>query len=187
VRAVYPQSCSIADVGTGCGAIAVALAVNLPHVTVYAIDMSGNALAMARRNCRRHGVGNRINLLQGDMLDALPESVHLIVANLPYVKDSDMSDVSREVAGFEPYLALSGGVDGLDMISRVLEQAHGNLRGGGAVLLEIAHDQGQPVCETAEKHFPGADIGITKDYSSLDRVVSIRTTDTGQGLTVEHD
>lgn len=172
---VFADRCLIADVGTGCGAIAVALAVNLPNSKVYAIDISGDALGVSRRNCRRHGVSDRITLLQGDILDVLPEPVHIIIANLPYVRDSEFTELSTEVAGFEPRLALSGGVDGLLQTRRLIEQAPGYLIQGGAVLLETAPDRAYAVCEIAREFFPGAEISVTQDLSGMDRVVSIST------------
>ena len=105
---------TIADIGTGCGAIAVSLAVNLPQTRIYATDISAPALEVALSNCRKHGVTDRVTLLEGDMLAPLPEPVDLIVANLPYVREPEMTGVNT--LGFEPPLALNGGPDGLDKI-----------------------------------------------------------------------
>ncbi len=172
---VFTQSCLIADVGTGCGAVAVALAVNLPHARIYATDISSAALEISSSNCLRHDVSDRVTLLQGDLLGPLPEPVHLIVANLPYVRRSELVELSPEISKFEPHLALSGGADGLRMIGRLMGQAGRNLLPSGAVLLEIAHDQGQAVCEMARRYFPDSEIGVVVDFSGLDRVVSILT------------
>ena len=111
---------TIADVGTGCGAIAISLALKLPQAKIYATDISAPALEVARFNCQKHGV-QKICLLQGDMLDPLPEPVDLIVANLPYVRESELAGVR-----FEPRLALDGGSDGLGKIRRLCRQAGGN-------------------------------------------------------------
>ena len=171
----FTHSCLIADVGTGCGAIAIALAVNLPHAKIYATDISRATVDIAKSNCHRHGVSDRVTLLQGDLLDALPEPVHLIIANLPYVKKSELFKLSPEISRFEPLLALSGGADGLEMIEGLVSQAEGNLLRGGAILLELGHDQGQAACALARKHFPKSKIGITTDLGGLDRVISILT------------
>ena len=172
---IFTHSCLIADVGTGCGAIAVALAVNVFHAKIFATDISGTALEMARVNCHRHGVRDRVTLLQGDLLHPLPEPMHLIIANLPYVKKSELVKLSPEISRFEPVLALSGGSDGLETIERLVSQAERNLLPGGAILLEIGHDQGQAACELAREYFPRSEISITTDLGGLDRVVSILT------------
>ena len=103
---------TIAEIGTGCGAIAISLALELPQAKIYATDISALALKVALFNCQRHGVVDRICLLHGDMLNPLPEPVDLIVANLPYVSKLEMPDS----ANFEPLLALDGGSDGLEKI-----------------------------------------------------------------------
>jgi len=131
--------------------------------------------ALPWRYCHRHGVSERVTLLQGDLLDPLPEPVHLIIANLPYVKNSELVRLSPEISRFEPLLAVSGGANGLEMMERLVSQAERNLLPGGAVLLEIGHDQGQATCELARKHLPESKISVTTDLGGLDRVVSILT------------
>ncbi len=168
-----PPSCLIADIGTGCGAIAVALAVSLPKAKVYATDISNRALEIAASNCQRHSVGNRITLLQGNLVEPLPEPVHLIVANLPYVKESELAELSPEISTYEPRIALAGGIDGLRVIEEFILQSGAKLQPQGAILLEIGHDQGQAVCEMARRHFPQSTVSMTTDLSGLDRVVSI--------------
>lgn len=169
----FPQPCLIADVGTGCGAIGIALALHLPRAKIYATDISTAALGITASNCQRHGVSDRIILLHGDLLDPLPEPVHLILANLPYISDSDLTELTPEISMFEPLLALAGGVDGLWRIRKLISQAGEKLLRGGAVLLEIGHDQGQAVSKLAKEHFPVAKVSIMTDLSGLDRVASI--------------
>ncbi len=108
---------TIAEIGTGCGAIAISLALNLPKVKIYATDISTPALKVALFNCQKHGLVNRVCLLQGDMLDPLPKPVNLIVANLPYVKEAEI-----DTGNFEPLLALNGGSDGLDHLRQLCHQ-----------------------------------------------------------------
>jgi len=171
----FADACLIADVGTGCGAIAVAVAANVPHARVYAADLSPEALAVAGRNCERHVVEKRVTLVQGDLLGALPERVHLIVANLPYVRESELAGLSPEVSRFEPRIALAGGADGLRMIERLLSRASEHLLDGGAVLLEIGPDQRQHVCDMARGLMPGSEIEVAEDLGGLSRVIAVHT------------
>lgn len=163
----------VADVGTGSGAIAISLAVHLPHVLVYATDASPGALEVATRNCRRHGVEERVRLLQSHLLEPLPEPVDLIVANLPYVSQAELAQLPPEISLYEPREALNGGPDGLDHIRRLLAQAEGHLKPNGVVLLEIGATQGQAVVALARRHFPAARVEIVRDYAGLDRVVMV--------------
>jgi release factor glutamine methyltransferase len=163
---------SIADIGTGSGCIAVALAVHLPEAQIYASDLSRAALEVAQRNIARHGVGDRVRLLEGDLLDPLPEPVDIIVSNPPYTV---LSAISAGVRHHEPHLALDGGPEGLAIVRRLLAQAPGKLRPGGAVLLEIGATQGPAVLELARGYFPTAQIGVHQDLAGLDRVVTIAT------------
>jgi len=170
---LYPLT--LADVGTGSGAIAVSLAVHLPQATIYALDSSAEALEVAVRNVRRHGVEGRVHLLRGDLLSPLPEPVDLIVANLPYVSEEELAELPPEIRCYEPLSALDGGPDGLRHIRRLLAQAREYLRPHGAVLLEVGATQGEAVAELARRHFPTAEIEIARDYGGLDRVVIVRT------------
>ena len=171
----FPQSCLIADVGTGCGAIAIALAQHLPQANIYATDISAAALELAKSNCRTHRVSHRVRLLQGDLLEPLPEPVQLIVANLPYISEPELSKLPLEISMFEPQIALAGGPDGLMQIERLLSQASSKLLSGGAILLEVGYDQGTAVKALARKCFPTAKISVVTDLSGLDRVVRIFT------------
>lgn len=164
----------MADIGTGCGAIAVSLAVSLPGVTVYATDVSAPALKVARSNCKKHGVADRIVFLQGDMLEPLPEPVDLIIANLPYVRESDLSRSGP--LSFEPALALNGGEDGLDRIRVLCRQAGNKLRSQGFILLEIGQGQAEETAALSQEIFPSARIEIESDLAGIERVVSLRLT-----------
>jgi release factor glutamine methyltransferase len=158
----------IADIGTGCGAIAISLAVNLPRATIYATDISAPALKVVRLNCRKHGVVDRVHLLIGDMLSPLPRPVDFIAANLPYVRQSEI-----DAAGFEPLVALNGGQDGLDRIKQLYQQAAGRLHPGGSLLLEIGQGQSGAVTARLNSLFPTAKIEVTPDLAGIDRVVSM--------------
>jgi len=162
---------TIADIGTGCGAIAISLALNLPRTKVYATDISASALEVALVNCRKHGVADRICLLHGDMLAPLPEPVDLIVANLPYVKKLEVSQMG--LANFEPQLALNGGRDGLEKMSQLCQQAGSKLRPQGCLLLEMGQGQGKAVTAFLRRVFPSVVAEITPDLSSIERMVSL--------------
>jgi release factor glutamine methyltransferase len=159
----------IVDVGTGCGAIAISLAKNLTETRIYATDISLPALKVAESNCRRHSVADRIELLQGDMLEPLSGPVDLIVANLPYVRKSEVMDSGP--LSFEPVLALDGGRDGLSAIERLCRQAKEKITPGGGILLEIGEGQANTVNDIIRELFPDARIEITGDYAGIERVV----------------
>ena len=170
----YPHL--IAEVGTGSGVIAIALARHLPQAKIYASDLSAAALEVAAINCQRHGVGNQVQLLLGNMLEVLPEPVDLIAANLPYIRDSEMEKLSPEIQMFEPRLALAGGEDGLDKVRQLCRQAGDRLRPEGCLLLEIGQEQGETVTAFLHSFFPSANVEVMPDLSSIDRVVSLRLT-----------
>jgi release factor glutamine methyltransferase len=165
---------AIADIGTGCGAIAISLALNLPRIKIYASDVATDALEVARINCEKHGVAGRIQLLHGDMLEPLPEPVDLILANLPYVTEQETSQAG--LADFEPLIALNGGSDGLDGIRRLCEQATDKLNPQGGMLLEIGWGQGQAVTNLLRRNFPSASLEIIPDLQGIERVISLRLT-----------
>jgi len=162
---------TIAEVGTGCGAIAVSLALSLPHSRIYATDISPPTLKIAQTNCRRHRVEDRVRLLCGDMLDPLPEPVDLVVANLPYVRESELLRVNP--ADFEPGLALNGGSDGLEKIRRLCLQVSNQLRPPACLLLEIGEGQGEILTAFLQGLSPSAQIEIFPDLRGIDRVVSL--------------
>lgn len=169
----FPRFCIIADIGTGCGAIAIALASNLSQAKVYATDISAPALEVAAINCQRHGVTDQVQLLRGDLLDPIPEPVHLVVANLPYVRDSEIAELSAESRLFEPMIGLAGGEDGLQWIRKLLFQAGDKMSPDGAILMEIGYDQGVAVTSLARGVFPAAVISIVPDLCGHDRVVVV--------------
>ncbi len=162
---------TIAEIGTGCGAIAISLALNLPQATIYATDISAAGLKVALFNCQAHGVLSRICLLVGDMLRPLPEPVDFIVANLPYLKQSELLQIST--LNFEPSLALNGGSDGLEKIRRLCIQVNDRLRPGGCLLLEIGQGQRRAVTTLLHSLFPLAEIEVVPDLSGINRVVSL--------------
>jgi release factor glutamine methyltransferase len=170
-----PGPCTIADIGTGSGALAIALAVDLPQARVYAADISTGALEVASANCRRHGVEDRVTLLQGDLLEPLPCAVDVLVSNPPYVKASDWQTLPTHIRDHEPSAALNGGPDGLAVIRRLLPQAKGVLRPGGALFMEIGYDQGAEVMHLTRALFPDAEVALMPDLAGIDRVLAVYT------------
>ncbi|GAI02081.1 unnamed protein product, partial [marine sediment metagenome] len=165
---------TIAEIGTGCGAIAISLALSLPEAKIYATDISAAALEVALVNCQKHGVIDRVHLLQGDMLDPVPEPVDLIIANLPYVKQSKLAPMSP--ARFEPLLALDGGSDGTERIRQLCRQVDSKLLPGGFLLLEIGQGQRGAVIAFLHTIFPDGEIEVVPDLSGIDRVISLSLT-----------
>jgi release factor glutamine methyltransferase len=158
----------------------VALAVNVPNLVVYATDISEEALKVAAQNVWRYGVGDQVQLIPGHLLNAVPEPVDIIVANLPYVASADLANLSPQVRDYEPFLALDGGVDGLEVF-RSFFAALGGPRGslvlrlGGRIFLEIGWNQGDAVRSMAKEAFPGANVAVLVDYAGLDRIVLVTT------------
>jgi release factor glutamine methyltransferase len=163
----------IADVGTGSGAIAVALALNLPGATVYAVDISGAALEVATRNVGRYGLQDRINLLKGDLLAPLPSRADVIVANLPYIAGDEMQSLPVEVSGHEPEVALSGGERGTEVIGRLLAQVKGRINPGGILLLEIGMGQEDEIFKMVKRILPSAGVTLQNDLAGIKRVVKV--------------
>ena len=169
---------TIADIGTGCGAVAISLALALPQARIYATDVSPSALQVAEANCRRHGVNARVVLLQGNLLEPLPQNLDMVVANLPYVKDCEFVDLSPEIREHEPTIALAGGRDGLDKIRDMLQQmgakGSAHLREGRAyLLLEIGQGQGEVVTSIVNDYFPQASIELIPDLGGIERVEKV--------------
>lgn len=162
---------SIADIGTGCGAIAISLALNLPKANIYATDISTSALDVAIINRQKYRLEKRIRFLQGDLLEPLPESVDLIIANLPYVRNSEI--VPGSAISFEPHLALNGGSDGLKIISKLCHQAGNKLHPAGHLLMEIGQGQSEAVNELMRSLFPSAMVEVKTDLNGIERVVSL--------------
>ena len=166
----------IADVGTGSGSVAVSLAVHLSRSRLYGSDISETAIATARANAEAHGVEERITFLNGDLLKPLPEVADLVVANLPYLRDSSVASLEPEISRYEPRAALNGGVDGLDLVRRLLCQAPRHLHPKGALLLELDPEQMDGASRAALDSYPEARLYRLKDLAGSERVLVIDLT-----------
>jgi release factor glutamine methyltransferase len=141
-RIPVDQRFEIVDVGTGSGAIAVALAVARPQARITAIDISPAALDVAKKNAVSHGVGERVRFSESDLLEAVgEETFDMIVSNPPYIAEVDRETLAAEVRDFEPAGALFAGPSGLEIYERLIPQAAERLRNGGWLLLEIGAGQ----------------------------------------------
>ena len=131
----------VADICTGCGCVAVAIAHERPTARVVAADISAEALEVARRNAVRHGVGDRVSFCRGDLLHGIDGQFDAIVANPPYVVDGARNALQPEVRDFEPALALYGGREGLDLLTRLVADAPAHLHTGGYLIFEFGLGQ----------------------------------------------
>ena len=169
----------IVDVGTGSGAIAVALAVSLRRlgaleaVEILATDISPDALGLARENAVSHAVADRIEFAEADLVPDGRAPFDLVLANLPYVRRDVVPDLPR-AASFEPRLALDGGVDGLEVLARLLDRLPNVLADGGTALLEIGGDQGEAIVTLVEARLPVWSCAVETDLGGLPRVARVR-------------
>ena len=159
---------TVADIGTGSGALALTFSRQRPAAKVYASEISRAALAIARKNAERNGAN--VTFLEGDLAEPLIErgiQIDLLMANLPYISSAELA--ALEVSRFEPRLALDGGADGLAPIRRLLEQIPSVCSEGAWALLEIGADQGEAVANLVRDRV-GARCDILPDYAGLDRI-----------------
>jgi release factor glutamine methyltransferase len=164
----------ILDVGTGSGAIAIALAHEWPDAVVTAVDISAAALEVARRNAVRIGFADRIRFLQGDLLEPLAgERFDIVVSNPPYVPEKDRESLTVEVREYEPAQALFAGADGLDVLRRLIPAAFAALVSGGFAALEIGYGQ-QAAVDALLAGAGFRELEFTKDLQGIPRVASAR-------------
>jgi len=181
---------SLLDVGTGSGAIPIAVAKHAPNAKLLATDVSADALAVARLNAGRHGVADRIAFVQADLLDGIATLPPVITANLPYVTRAEIEGLPPEIQAHEPRVALDGGEDGLVLVRRLLQQIADRLKtcqatSLRAAYLEIGAAQDAAALTDARRILPNAHSEIKRDLAGLDRVLAIhfsRTVNDGNCL-----
>ena len=183
----------IADVGTGSGCIAIALAKELPGATIYATDISSAALAVAQRNAKRHAVSDRIHFLECNLLDrfmhraaanAAPNAERgsqvadhgsrffdLIASNPPYIGRREAATLMREVRDHEPEIALYGGEEGYELYADLIAQAAAHLKPGGILVLELGHNS-LPAVQPLLEAPAWANVGVTNDLAGIPRVLA---------------
>ena len=186
------ETLRVADVGTGSGCLAVALAWELPHAEVVATDISEPALEIARRNAARHGVAERVHFLQHDLLTGLAQTdpsggvarhamaastqnrplFDLIVSNPPYIARNEAEQLQREVRDHEPHAALFGGPTGTEMYQRLIDQARDQLRDHGILVLELGHDSAERVRGIFDAQPAWTKVAITMDLAGIPRVLA---------------
>ncbi len=163
----------LADLGTGSGAIACAIARALPAAEVLAVEVSVGALAVASRNVRELGLSSRVRLLAGDLfapLGSIPASLDLVVANPPYLPSAVIASLPPEVSRHEPRAALDGGPDGMAVIRRIVAGAPAVLKRGGWLLMEIGEEQAGPLASRmAAEGFSG--IRARRDLNGVERYI----------------
>lgn len=176
----------VADVGTGSGCLAVALAYELPHAEIFATDISAAALEVARRNATRHGMADRVHFQESDLLGTLLHEVQdtgrqsslfdLVVSNPPYVARNDAAKLQREIRDHEPDVALFGGPTGAEIYARLIEEAESLLASGGILVLELGYDSADHVRSIVENRRAWTKIKITNDLAGMPRVFAAERT-----------
>ena len=161
----------IADIGTGSGCIAVALAKELPAAKFVATDISPAALAIASRNAARHNFSSRIHFLQSNLLVGVNDQFDLIVSNPPYIGRREALTLAREVRDHEPELALYGGEEGYEFYADLIVHSANHLKPGGLLVLELGHNS-LPAVQPLLDAPTWINVGVTKDLAGISRVIA---------------
>jgi release factor glutamine methyltransferase len=164
----------ILDIGTGSGAIALALAREIPHAKIVATDISAAALEVAKKNARNLGLDSLIEFRQADLFKGVDGLFDIIVSNPPYIAADEYESLPAGVKDYEPQEALLAGVRGTEFYEQIINQAAGYVKSGGWLLLEIGSTQAEDLKEIVRAEGKYQDIGIRNDYAGRPRVVKAR-------------
>jgi release factor glutamine methyltransferase len=165
------EDLQIADIGTGSGCIAVALAKELPAATIHATDISPAALSVASRNATRHSLESRIHFVERNLLEGVPNHFDLIVSNPPYVGRREKETLEREVRDHEPELALYGGEEGYEFYAELITLSAAHLKPGGLLVLELGHNS-LPAVQPLLDASAWTNVGVTNDLAGIPRVIA---------------
>lgn len=171
------QKITIVDLGTGSGCIGIAMARACTKAQIWAIDISDKALKIAEQNARRLGVAERIAFLKGNLFEPLKgrvDRVDMILSNPPYVRSGDLKSLSREIRDHEPWEALDGGEDGLDVCRRIVQRAVDYLVPDGILLLEIGDQQAGPLKGWVKQQGLPWEVDFRHDLSGIQRVALLK-------------
>ncbi|MBW2437826.1 MAG: peptide chain release factor N(5)-glutamine methyltransferase [Desulfobacterales bacterium] len=167
----------ILELGTGSGAILLALASEKPRHAYWGTDISAGAIRLAQRNAICHGLAENMRFIVADWFApfaARTDLFDLIVSNPPYIKTEDLEQLRPEIKAFEPLVALDGSADGLRCLRHIIESAHLYLKPGGRLILEMGHDQKTPLTQIIDRCGQYEDISYYTDYSGYDRIIAMR-------------
>ncbi len=160
---------SIMDIGTGSGCIPISLSL-LTNCTSFAIDISINALEVAKINAKKYNLNDTITFIHSDLFENVNNKVDVLISNPPYINKNDMSSLMADVINYEPYNALYGGIDGLDFYKKIVDKSFDYINNNGMLFFEIGYDQGFLVKKLmCNKGFK--EVQIKKDYKGFDRIV----------------
>ena len=169
------ENCKFLEVGVGSGCISVSILANLPNATALGGDVSYKALVVAGNNAENNGVSKRLDLQLSNVYDSIDDrEFDLIISNPPYVADTELDSLQREVRDYEPKAALSGGPDGLDLIRRLVKGAPKLLRPNGMLLIEIGWDQSERVADLLKRQ-GWKTINMQPDLQGIPRIVVARS------------
>jgi release factor glutamine methyltransferase len=174
---IHSRPYRILDLGTGCGAIAICLAREIPNAQITATDFFLDTLAIARENVEKHGVSERVELLPGNLFTPVSERTgwfDIIISNPPYVAGRDFRMLPREVIEYEPHTALFGGEDGLVFYRSIIPESVYYLKEQGWIILEVGSGEKYEVTEILRDSRRFKEISVREDFSGVPRVVSAR-------------